>query len=649
MVKRLRNRHFFFIDVILLALAAYLSFVLRLEGFDLADGIWVPTCIVFAIVSVVLTPIVFRRVGVYARYWRYASIEELLLLVGGVTVADVVVSAVSYLLTYMLGIFPVPRSVPFIFLMLALGATAFPRLLTRFLNSYRRTGNPSPGATAVLVMGAGSAGAMIVRELHNNPQLGYEVVGFLDDDMGKHDVRIHSVKVLGDRNAIPRIVMSYNIDLVIIAIPTASGKSIREIVSICEKVGVQTKIIPGMYELIGGSVSINQLRDVQIEDLLRREPVQTDTAAVRDLIQGKRVLVTGGGGSIGSELCRQIIRHAPEELIILGHGENSIFGIYNELEKAGHPHTTLTAVIADTRSAERIHTVFAEYCPQIVFHAAAHKHVHLMEANPAEAITNNVMGTRNVLNAALAVNAEQFVLISTDKAVNPKGIMGASKRAAELLVHQAARQSGKPYAAVRFGNVLGSRGSVVLTFKQQIAAGGPVTITHPDMVRYFMTIPEAVQLTLQAAVLGKGGEVFVLDMGEPVKIVDLARDLIELSGLEVGRDIDITFTGIRPGEKLYEEMFNATENYKRTRHEKIFIAANASLTGPLNLSEMIDVLEESARRDDKVAILRGLQNLIPEYRPDSGEPSDGARKIEAPQAQPPIPKFSQTADGKPRM
>jgi FlaA1/EpsC-like NDP-sugar epimerase len=343
--------------------------------------------------------------------------------------------------------------------------------------------------------------------------------------------------------------------------------------------------------------------------------VQTDVAAVGGLITGKRVLITGGGGSIGSELCRQVWRCKPEHLILLGHGENSIFEIYHELLRLGATPEQVTAVIADVRFPDRLQIVFEEARPDIVFHAAAHKHVPLMEMNPAEAITNNVVGTRNLLKAALAVGVERFVMISTDKAVNPTNVMGASKRTAELLVHQAAQQSGKAYVAVRFGNVLGSRGSVVLTFKQQIAQGGPVTVTDSEMTRYFMTIPEAVQLVLQAAVLGSGGEVFVLDMGEPVKIVDLARDLIELSGLEVGRDIDIVYSGLRPGEKLFEELFLDGEDYQRTRHEKIFTAANANTLSSDDLEAGLSALQASAARNDRKGIIRGLQNLVPEFEP----------------------------------
>ncbi len=451
----------------------------------------------------------------------------------------------------------------------------------------------------------------------------------MDDEPNKRDTLIRGVRVLGSRTELSHLIQETGAMLVVIAMPTAPGKVIRDIVSICERAQVQIKIIPGLYELLDGTVSVNQLRTVQIEDLLRREPVQTDGAAVQALLRGKRVLVTGGGGSIGSELCRQILRCDPAQLVIVGHGENSVFEIGNELLRflAKTPPTPaaplVRSVIADVRFPDRLQAIFAEVRPQVVFHAAAHKHVPLMEANPAEAITNNVLGTRNVLAAAQAVGVEHFVMISTDKAVNPTSVMGASKRVAELLVHEAAAASGRPYVAVRFGNVLGSRGSVVLTFKQQIAAGGPVTITDPEMTRYFMTIPEAVQLVLQAAVLGRGGEVFMLDMGEPVKILDLARDLIELSGLQVGRDIDIVVTGIRPGEKLYEELFVPGETYQPTAHPKVLIAAQASQRPTERLSLALDALAAAAQANNDDAILAGLLHLVPEFTParnHEGEP-----------------------------
>jgi FlaA1/EpsC-like NDP-sugar epimerase len=620
MGRLIRNRYFFASDLVLLPVAVYLSFVLRLEDPIVAN--FLPGMLLMLALSVLIVPLVFHATGMYARYWRYASVDELLLLAGSVMFSALVTGAMALASNQLLpSAFVVPRSVPFIYMLLALLATAGPRLAIRLVARSRAALVAPSARIPTLIMGAGSAGAMMLRELRANPQVGIEVIGFIDDDPTKLQLIIHGAPVLGNQSDIARLVARHQIRQVVIAMPTASGKAIRKVVAICEQVGVKAQIIPGIYELLDGKVSINQLRGVQIEDLLRRKPVRTNTTAVSALIRGKRVLVTGAGGSIGSELCRQVLRCGPSELILLGHGENSIFLIATELQ-AQLPHgTKLTAVIADIRFAERLKAVFTEHRPEIVFHAAAHKHVPLMEENPAEAVTNNVIGTRNLIAAALGADVAHFVMISTDKAVNPTSIMGASKRSAELLVHHAARASGKAYVAVRFGNVLGSRGSVVLTFQRQIQAGGPVTVTHPEMTRFFMTIPEAVQLTLQAATLGRGGEVFTLDMGEPVKIVDLARDMIELSGLEVGRDIDISFTGMRPGEKLYEELFVSGEAYERTVHEKIFIACNASSFVPRALHETIGVLEQAAERNDTVMIMRTLLHLVPQLTRPGLEPA----------------------------
>lgn len=635
MKSTIRNRQYLLIDIVLLALAAYLSYVLRLDGTNL-NRHW-PNFAIFTVTALVITPVIFRWTGVYSRYWRYASIDELRLLTVAMTASVIATSCISISVAKLGALQqPIPRSVPFIFLLLALAATAGPRLAVRLTaNPHREKPEKTP-LLNVIVMGAGDAGSMIVRELQKNTHLGMTVIGLLDDDRTKYGKYIYGVPVLGSRQMISQLATERSIGQVIIAMPTAPGKTIREIVEICEQAGVQARTIPGVFELLGGTVSVNQLRNVQIEDLLRREPVSSDSDALSELIRGKRVLITGGGGSIGSELCRQILRHGPSDLVVLGHGENSIFEIYGELRRQKYREGEQSSdiafafvhtVIADIRFADRVRAVFEEYRPEIVFHTAAHKHVPLMEANPGEAITNNIVGTRNLLNAALAVGVEQFVMISSDKAVNPTSIMGVTKRAAELLVHQAARISGKRYVAVRFGNVLGSRGSVIHTFRQQIAEGGPITITHPEMKRYFMTIPEAVQLVLQAAVLGKGSEVFLLDMGEPVKIVDLARDLIELSGLEVGRDIDIIHTGLRPGEKLFEELFTPGESYQRTRHEKIFVASSVNNGAEWVamehywscLDEAVDVLAEAACRNDRSELAPMLKLLVPEFQPSEIE------------------------------
>lgn len=460
-MKHIRNRYFFATDLFFLSLAAYLSFVLRLEHLDL-QRYWTPAAL-FTGLILVITPLIFYCMGIYARYWRYASIEELLALALAILIAAGLAGGGGMVISRMLvSIADVPRSIPFIFCLLGLVVTAGPRLTIRLLRRYYPRSPGSGVVPTALIMGAGDAGSLIAREIQRHPRPGMTVVGFLDDDPQKHHMLIHGLPVLGTRYALPDLVARYQVQQLLIAMPSAPGKVIREIRQMAEQAGVQVKTMPSVAELLDGTISISQLRDVQIEDLLRREPIQTDVAAVRELIHGRRVLITGGGGSIGSELCRQVLRCQPAALIILGHGENSVFEIHNELLRqsaanqassclwptrvpGGNPVAPpIEAVIADIRFTERIYAIFAHYRPDIVFHAAAHKHVPLMEANPVEAITNNVLGTRNLLNAALATEVPHFVMISTDKAVNPTSIMGASKRTAELLVHQAARRSGRP-------------------------------------------------------------------------------------------------------------------------------------------------------------------------------------------------------------
>lgn len=479
----------------------------------------------------------------------------------------------------------------------------------------------------VLVVGSGKAGNSIVQEMQRNPQLGLNPVAFVDDDIEKKGLKIRGIPVMGTRHSLPEIIAKMDINKVIIAMPTAEGSEIRDIVSICRKSGVQARTIPGIYEILDDKVRIDSIRQVQIEDLLRREPVQTDTKRVQDFLKGKKVLVTGSGGSIGSELCRQIIKCHPAEIILLGQGENSIFDILHEVIKrlsitnGKQVETKIKAIIANIRSYDRIDNILNETKPDIIFHAAAHKHVPLMEMNSCEAISNNIIGTQNLIDLSLKHNVDHFVYISTDKAVNPSSIMGASKRIAEMIVLKAARVYGKNYSAVRFGNVLGSRGSVVHTFKRQIAEGGPVTITHPDIQRYFMTIPEAVQLVLQASVIGKGGEIFVLDMGKAVKVVDLAKDIIRLSGYEIEKDIKIIYTGLRPGEKLYEELFISGEIYEKTIHEKILIATNASHFISDNFDENLEILLAKKYDSDKEAIVSMLKRLVPEYLSEEQVPT----------------------------
>lgn len=406
--------------------------------------------------------------------------------------------------------------------------------------------------------------------------------------------------------------------------PSLSGQSLRDIVALCQMTGVETLTLPALQDVLVGQQDLqNSIREVQIEDLLRREPIQTDIQGVRQLLKGRRVLVTGAGGSIGSELCRQIFRCAPAELILLGHGENSVFQIQQELlQYQNHNGVASSDVsvpilrpfIADLRHPSRLRFAFEEYQPEVVFHAAAHKHVPLMENNAPEAVTNNVLGTKALTDLAVEFGVQHFVMISTDKAVNPTNVMGASKRIAEMIVLKAAQTSGLPFVVVRFGNVLGSRGSVIPTFKRQIAAGGPVTVTHPEICRYFMTIPEAVQLVLQAVVMSPGGEILMLNMGEPVKIVDLAKDLICLSGYQVGKDIEIAYTGLRPGEKLFEELFLPDEEYQKTGHEKLLVVKNASQNIPSQLLQHVADLLQSASINDSMEIRSLLQKLVPGYQ-----------------------------------
>ncbi len=619
LLLRVRNRHFLVMDAVLLALTPTLALSLRLDADAWASPFRVGLA-VFTVVSLIVKLRVFYRLGMYRRYWRYASMDELYIITLAVGTACGVLS-VTFFVGRALNLIDetwLPRSVPLLdslFTLIVVGGTRFSMRALETARRMHGTGNV-PDKKRVLVVGAGDSGLMMVREMRGNPGVKLDPVGFVDDDPRKRGASIYGVPVLGRHTELPTLVAEHHIQEVIIAMPTAPGSVIREIVRLCEAANVSSKIMPGMDDLLTGRVGINHLRNVDIEDLLRREPVQIDTAEVARLLSGACVLITGGGGSIGSELCRQIARCGPGHLIVLGHGENSLFDVENEL-RLKWPALTLSLVVADIRDVPRMRAVFERARPQIVFHAAAHKHVPLMESNIEDAVTNNIGGTLNLVQLSEQFGVEQFVLISSDKAVNPTNVMGATKRMAEMIVQAAARRTGRPYVAVRFGNVLGSRGSVVPTFREQIARGGPVTITHPDVTRYFMTIPEAVQLVLQASALGTpgaSGEVFVLDMGEPVKIIDLARDLIELSGLEVGRDIEIVFTGLRPGDKLFEELVVAGEEYQPTRHAKILLVRDPQHNGslePAMLDAKLTALLHAAAVGQAHAVRQTLQSLIP--------------------------------------
>jgi FlaA1/EpsC-like NDP-sugar epimerase len=621
---KLRNRHFLIFDIIIFLITPFLALLLLLDGHLVLEE-YIPDLIKDTILFLTIKLCVFWSFGFYRRYWRYASIEELTYIVTLVTAIVVIETLLFNVIQYIphVPIDKLPQSLPYIDGLLScifIGALRFSMRIAERINQGHALFN-SP--ERVLVVGAGSAGVSLVQEMQRNQQLGFYPVAFIDDDPQKLNARIRGIPVVGNRYQIPDVVKSLQIQKVIIAMPTVAGRVIREIVDICKGSGIQPSTLPGIHEILNGRVRLDSVRDVRIEDLLRREPIQTDIERVSQFLKGKKILITGAGGSIGSELCRQIFKCTPAEIMLLGHGENSVFNIQQELEQLLQalkqdrktqehiPH--ICSFIGDIRYYERLKQAFEEFQPDVIFHAAAHKHVPLMELNPSEAITNNVIGTKNLLDLAQQYNVKNFVMISTDKAVNPTNVMGASKRVAEMLVLKAARDSGNPYVAVRFGNVLGSRGSVVPTFKKQIAAGGPVTVTHPDICRYFMTIPEAVQLVLQATVIAHSGEVLMLNMGEPVKIVDLAKELIRLSGYEVNKDIDIVFTGLRPGEKLFEELFITGEEYELTEHEKLLLVKNASRIIPDNLESTVEVLLKAATRNDVNTILFWLKHLVPGY------------------------------------
>lgn len=443
----------------------------------------------------------------------------------------------------------------------------------------------------VLIVGAGKAGVLIAKELMQSSKSYYNLVAFIEDDLRRHNLEVKGIPVVGGRDKIPGTVRKYDIEDIIIAMPSAPKAEIAKIIKICRTSKASVKILPRVEDLVNGKVSVNMIRDVQVEDLLGREEINLDINKIASYLKGQVILITGAGGSIGSELCRQVLTYNPKKVLLLGHGENSIYEIERELKQL-YAKAKLTSIIADIQDRYRIEEVFETYNPTVVFHAAAHKHVPLMENNPVEAVKNNVLGTRNIAECAHAAGTTHFVMISTDKAVNPTSVMGATKRLAEAIIQGLNKVSSTKFTAVRFGNVLGSRGSVIPIFKQQIKEGGPVTITHPEMVRYFMTIPEAVQLTIQAGSLANGGEIFVLDMGEPVKIVDMARDLISLSGLEPDIDIEIVYTGVRPGEKLYEELLTSGEEMLSTKHERILISKLSGMQWDV-IQEKLVILENS--------------------------------------------------------
>lgn len=589
-------------DIVCIVVAFLISNWIIYSKYKLQDvGLY--EILTFIIVSIVILSIC----KCYRNLWRYAGEEELIAIV----FACILSIITTYSIHLLIGI-EFQQTFYILNLIIATSLISWARLTYRTGRRVLIRSRLKEKPSNVLIVGAGSAGDIVIQELKNNPKLLKKPIGIVDDDIKKQCRRMHNVPIIGMVKDIDSIVTKYDIDEIIIAIANISRKDKKNIIEVCKKTKCKLKTIPGIFEIIDGKVDIKKIRDVQIEDLLGREQVKVNLDEISGYLQNKVVLVTGGGGSIGSELCRQVSSLNPKQLIILDNYENNAYAIQQELVRKYGTSLNLITVIASIREEKRMDDIFKKYKPDVVFHAAAHKHVPLMEKSPSEAVKNNIFGTKNVAVLADKYKVKRFVLISTDKAVNPTNIMGATKRAAEMIIQTMNEKSETEFVAVRFGNVLGSNGSVIPLFKKQIEEGGPITITHPEITRYFMTIPEAVQLVIQAGAMTKGGEIFVLDMGEPVKIVDLAKNLIKLSGFEIDVDIFIEFTGLRPGEKLYEELLMSEEGLTDTSHEKIFIGKPISINVEkckMNLEFLKAIVDKE--RVELIDII--MRELVPTY------------------------------------
>jgi FlaA1/EpsC-like NDP-sugar epimerase len=604
------NRHRLwqlFADAGLIALAWYLAFELR---FDRGVPPYYETLFRRTLpIVIAIKLVVFILAGFYERWWRYVSIRDMWSAVRGVTIASLVSGLTVYFLSPVSQV-RLPRSVAIMDWLLLLGLVAGTRLLARTVIERPGTGLVARGKE-VLVVGAGDAGQLVIRELQRNRQLGYTPIGLIDDDQRKKNLRVHGVRVLGTTGDLPHILRDNRPDEVLIALPSASGEVRQRIVTFTREGNVPVKTLPGLYELISGESELaTQIRPVEVEDVLGREPVDVDLEASAAYVHKQTVLVTGAGGSIGSELCRQIARLGPQRLVLVEQGETALFDIERELvDERGF--AACVPVLADVKSRRKMHQIFERYQPAVVFHAAAYKHVPLMEANPLESVRNNALGTRVVSEAAVEFGARRFVLVSTDKAVNPKTVMGQSKALCEWIVeaHGAREDIKTRFVAVRFGNVLGSSGSVIPIFRRQIAKGGPVTVTHPDMTRFFMTIPEAASLVIQAGAIGGRGDVFVLDMGEPVRIIDLAMQMIRLSGKEPERDIDVEIVGARPGEKLHEELWGEGETVVPTSHPKIMRVSGPVIDAAWLDEELAD-LERLVEEGETLEVVSRLSTMM---------------------------------------
>lgn len=591
---------FIFTDIVISILVLLLAFFLRFGLTNLALS-FIRQYWWYIPIFVGIRIGIFQNVGIYTFLWRYASLKELVAVVKAITVSSLFIMAFLFITNKQ---HHFPASIILIDWALTIIAIGTTRVLIRLLKDYyhkknlflsKKKSNTDQKTKNLIIIGAGDAGDMIARELLKSTKSDYHIIGFVDDNENKIGQNIHQLPVLGTTKDLIRLVPEYHIQEAIIAMPSAKGRQIRAIVQICEQANIQFKITPALYDIIHGKVSINQLREVRIDDLLGRDVINTDISGISAYLSKKIVLVTGGGGSIGAELCRQILKFSPKQLILLDQSANHVYQIDLELSQLPIENTQIIPLVGDVKNTKRLHEIFSQYHPQIIFHAAAYKHVPLMESNVSEAIFNNIGGTQQLLEMADVFKVQKCVLISTDKAVNPANCMGATKRISEILMQIKAQESKTIFTAVRFGNVLDSEGSVVPLFRQQIAKGGPVTVTHPEITRFFMTISEAVRLVIQAGAFAEGGEIFVLDMGEPVKIVDLAKDMIRLSGFKIGRDIEIKYIGLRPGEKLYEELFYSNENLKSTEHKKILISKPTCYNKEKVLKSIFKLLEDSPK------------------------------------------------------
>jgi FlaA1/EpsC-like NDP-sugar epimerase len=626
---QLKNPNFYIMilsDALIFVFAIVLAYLFRFElSFDHINITQIKGLLIW---MVPLKLVVFVSTGLYRGMWRYTSVRDFWLLARACLLSTVLIMVLILYVNRFEGYSRAVFIADGFFTFLLTGGS---RMVIR---SYF-AGQAWPGIifkrsvktklSKVLIIGAGDAGEKILREIFDNYELHYDVVGFIDDDIAKQSRSIHGVPVLGNVENLAYIIEKEEIQEILIAIPSASGDQIRHVVDACRNCNVSYKILPGIGELIDGRVSVKVLRDISYEDLLGRPPVHLNEKGIRNYLDGKTVLITGCGGSIGSELCRQVIKYQPRSIILFDSGEANLFNIQMELQNEKYCRNC-EAILGHVQNKSLLNKIFARYKPQVVFHAAAYKHVPMMEKNPWEAVFNNIVGSRVVMETSLKHHVERFVLVSTDKAVRPTNVMGASKRITELIM-QSLQGNGTRFMAVRFGNVVGSSGSVIPVFRRQIEQGGPVTVTHPDVNRYFMTIPEASQMILQAGTMGEGGEIFILRMGTPVKIVDMARDLIRLSGKEPDVDIKIVFTGLRNGEKLYEELITVGEDILPTGHEKVMVLWSDRLfNGAKDLQESRDMLEkeidalviEAARHDGK-AIKKKLKEIVPEYMPQENE------------------------------